>query len=69
MRKATEIIRDYDMPYFDFIKRLRGSFDAGMHGVYELFGIAKRWRRKPYYSLTDEEMEKLADFLKAKKIL
>ncbi len=64
MLKAREIISNYDMPFFDFISSPQGWFDAGIHGALELFGIAKRWRRKPYYSLNDEEMEKLADFLK-----
>ena len=30
---------------------------------------AKRWRRNPYYSLNDEEMEKLADFYKSLGLL
>ena len=67
--KARNIIRDYDFPYFNFIATLQGGFDAGMHGVYELFGIAKRWRRKPYYSLNDAEMERLASFMRQKEIL
>ena len=67
--KARNIIRDYDFPYFNFIATLQGGFDAGMHGVYELFGIAKRWRRKPYYSLNDEEMERLAGFMRQKGLL
>jgi len=67
--KARNIIRNYDFPYFNFITTLQGGFDAGMHGVYELFGIAKRWRRKPYYSLNDEEMERLAGFLCQKGLL
>ena len=60
--QAVAIIRDYDMPLFDFVMALPGGFDAGMHGTLELFGIAGRWRRKPYHSLTDEEMDRLADF-------
>ena len=66
---ARRIIRDYDMPFFDFITSLPGGFDAGMHGAYELFGLGTRWRRKPYYSLNDEEMEKLAEFLRGLSIL
>ena len=69
LTKARDIIKDYDFPYFDFIATLPGGFDAGMHGVYELFGIAKRWRRKPYYSLNDQDMEKLAQFLSQKGLL
>ena len=64
--RLREIIRVYDMPYFDFIMDLPGGFNAGLHGTLELFGVAGRWRRKPYYSLNDQEMERLADFLRSK---
>ena len=57
------------MPYFDFVIQLTGGFDAGIHGALELFGIAQRWRRKPYYTLNDEEMERLAGFFKQKSLL
>ena len=66
---ATQIIRDYDIPYYDFVKSLPGDWDAGTHGAMELFGITKRWRRLPFHSLTDEEMEKLADFFKGLSLL
>ena len=59
---ARDVIAKYDMPYFDFVMALRGGFDAGMHGALELFGLAERWRRPPYVSLSDEEMEQLAAF-------
>lgn len=62
---ATAVIRDYDAPFFQYIGGLTGGFDAGMHGVIELFGIAERWRRPPYYSLSDQEMEGLAEMLRA----
>ncbi|HOZ47329.1 MAG TPA: dihydrodipicolinate synthase family protein [Candidatus Hydrogenedentes bacterium] len=60
---ANTIIRKYDVPLFDFILSSRGSFDAAIHGLLELFGIAGRWRRKPYHSCTDAEMERLGAFL------
>lgn len=60
--RAKEIIRDYDMPFFDFIISLPGGFDAGIHGTLEIFGLGQRWRRRPYYSLNDEEMERLRHF-------
>jgi len=41
----------------------RGSLDAAIHGMLELFGIAPRWRRKPYHSCTDAEIDQLAAFL------
>jgi len=67
--RVREIIKTYDMPYFEFIVGLQGGFNAGIHGTLELFGVAQRWRRKPYYSLNDEEMEQLAGFFKEKGLL
>jgi dihydrodipicolinate synthase/N-acetylneuraminate lyase len=67
--EAITIIRDYDMPFFDFIRSLDGGFDAGIHGTLEILGLGKRYRRLPYHSLTDEQMEKLRDFLKSKSYI
>ncbi len=69
LEAATDVIRDYDMPFFDYIDKVRGSFDAVMHGIYELVGLATRYRRPPYHSLTDEQMERLAEFLKSRGLL
>ena len=60
---ARAIVAKYDMPFFDFISKLPGGFDAGIHGTLELFGVVPRWRRKPYASLNDAGMERLAGFL------
>jgi len=49
----------YEHPFFDTIFSLPRGFDAGMHGMLELHGICKRWRRPPFYSLSDAEMERL----------
>ena len=61
---AAAVIRDYDDPFFRLIMGLAGGFDAAIHGVGELCGIAGRWRRPPHYSLNDAEMEALADALR-----
>ena len=66
---AVRIIADIDMPFFDYVKNVPGCYDAGSKGVYELYGLAKRWRRPPYYSLNDSEMEQLAEFFRARKLL
>ena len=66
---ARTVIREYDMPLFDYVLKSEGSFDAAMHGILELFGLAKRYRRPPYHSLTDEQMRNLADFLQEQRIL
>ena len=67
--RATAIINTYDVPFFDFIHALPGGFDAGLHGAIELFGVAQRWRPKPYHSLSDGDMERLAAFLTKKGLL
>jgi dihydrodipicolinate synthase/N-acetylneuraminate lyase len=69
LQAASAVIRDYDMPLFDYLIKLEGSFDAGIHGIFELFGLAKRYRRAPYYSLNDRQMEQLADHLKKIQLL
>ena len=67
--RAKEIIRKYEVPWFDFIVSLKGGFDAGIHGMLEIYGLAQRWRRKPYYSLTDAEMDRLRSCLKELSLL
>ncbi len=62
LRAATAIIHKYDMPMFDMLKTLPGGFDAGIHAMLELFGLAGRWRRAPYYTLTDADMEPVKEF-------
>ena len=61
---AAEIVRQFDMPLFAILGKCHGSFDAGMHAWGELVGVCGRWRRGPYYSLNDAEVEALADQLK-----
>jgi len=66
---ATAVIRDVDMPFFAFIKSLPGGFDAAMHGILELKGLAQRWRRPPYYSLDEAEMGRLREFMEGRRLL
>jgi dihydrodipicolinate synthase/N-acetylneuraminate lyase len=66
---AAAIIRDYDRPFFDYLLGLPGGFDAGLRGILELAGLAERWRRPPYYSLSDAEMADLAAFLQERNLL
>lgn len=62
--EAVRVIRDCDMPYFDHARAAVGGFDAVIHGAMELAGICGRWRRPPYHSPTDEQMEELAGLLR-----
>lgn len=76
--EAVKIINKYEISFSNFISSfstagisgatLAGG-DAIYHGAIELFGVFKRWRRPPYYSLSDEEMERLKDFFKGLKLL
>ncbi len=68
-RHARKVVEKYDIPLFDYIVELAGGFDAGMHGMLELYNLASRWRRKPYYSLTDPEMDRLRGFLQELSVL
>ena len=61
LAEMRRIIRDYDHPFFELVMGLPGGFNAGIQAMLELKGIAKRWRRKPYHSLTDAELERFAD--------
>lgn len=67
--EIRRIVRDYDNPFFELVMGLPGGFNAGIQAVLELKGIAQRWRRKPYHSLSDRELEVLAHGLKKLGIL
>lgn len=61
---AQRIIDTIDKPFFDHIlHNYAGGFDAALHGILEITGLAKRYRRAPHQSLTDSEMEQLAAFM------
>jgi hypothetical protein len=34
-----------------------------MHGMIELYGLGKRYRRKPYHTIVDEDLAVLKEFL------
>ena len=56
---ARAVIRDVEIPLENFMDALPGGRDAAIHGLLEIYGIAGRWRRPPYRSLTDEELKRL----------
>jgi dihydrodipicolinate synthase/N-acetylneuraminate lyase len=55
-----DMVSRIDRPLFDVLMATPGSFDAALHGWGELVGLCGRWRRSPYHSLTDSELESLA---------
>jgi 4-hydroxy-tetrahydrodipicolinate synthase len=60
---AVAVIKKFDIPFMDFCAAHGVHFDAVVHGAMELAGLAQRWRRPPYSSLDDDQMEKLKSFL------
>ncbi len=66
---AWKIIREIEMPVRDFIMSFEGGFNSAVHGMFELFGICGRHLPRPYHTLTDEQMEKLATFFKTMRWL
>ncbi|MGY8822808.1 MAG: dihydrodipicolinate synthase family protein [Candidatus Latescibacterota bacterium] len=55
-----------EMDFFDYIAQCTGGWNAGLHGVLELAGLDRRWRREPNYSLDDKELAALSNFLSEK---
>ncbi len=66
---AVRVIREIDVPYFSFADSVAGGFDATEHGMLEIVGIAKRWRRKPYYSVNDADMERIREFCRKHSLI
>ncbi|MBS0661624.1 MAG: dihydrodipicolinate synthase family protein [Verrucomicrobia bacterium] len=62
---VRQIIAEVDVPFWELMNSFPGSFDAAVHGIMELKGFAGRWRRSPYYNLTDDELARLAAGLRA----
>ena len=50
------------MPWFARAFAADGNFDGMFHASQEVFGIGGRWRRGPYHSYTDEQMDSLRAF-------
>jgi dihydrodipicolinate synthase/N-acetylneuraminate lyase len=66
---AAGIVRKIDMPMFKLLAASPGGFDAAMHAWAELCGIYGRWRRPPFYNMTDAEVEHLAEGLRKLDLL
>ena len=66
---ARKVIREIEIPLENFMAAFPGGRDAAVHGLIELAGVAGRWRRKPYHSLTDQEMGRLKAFVKQMGLL
>lgn len=59
---AVEIIEKYDIPFFNKIIPFEGGFDNGIRASMEVFGISKRWRRKPFKSADNKDIAAMREF-------
>ena len=69
MTDVTRIITDIDMPFFELLTGPVRNFDAGIHATLEIFGLAQRWRPRPYTSATDADVEILRNWFAQKQLL
>ncbi len=68
--QAAAIINTYDASLMEELPAELGlHFDAVIHGCLELFGLAGRWRRNPYMSASDQQMEKIRQFFACRNII
>ena len=63
IKTAVELVGRYDCEFFDLADNNGMHFSAAIQGLYEIAGLGSRWRRPPYSSLTDAQMEILRQFL------
>lgn len=62
---AVYVIKTYDIPFMENLVTATGlHFDALIHAALEVFDLAERWRRNPYVSASDQQMEQIRHFLK-----
>lgn len=63
VKTAVEMVERYDSAFFALAAANGMHFSAAIQGMYEIAGLGSRWRRAPYSSLTDAQMEILRQFL------
>ena len=66
---ARAIDRDFDVPLFDYAMAYPGGWNCVFHALLEVYGVAERWKRAPYTSLSDKEVDQLRSFLTEKGLL
>lgn len=57
-------IAEVEQPFENMLASNGLEFDATIHGMMEIAGVCGRYRRAPYHSLTDAEMEILKAYSK-----
>jgi dihydrodipicolinate synthase/N-acetylneuraminate lyase len=67
--RVKEVILRYDCPWWDFASTFTGGGDGLWHTSFEIFGVTQRWRRSPYVSAGDREMEQARAFYRGLGLL
>jgi dihydrodipicolinate synthase/N-acetylneuraminate lyase len=67
--EARRIVDTYDQPLFRMGETFAGGLDSLIHCAMEAFGVAQRWRRSPYVSAGEEDVERLRGFFQGVGLL
>ena len=67
--ECARIIEKHEISFFRWCAANGAHFDAGIRGMIELAGQAKRWTRAPYSQLTDAQMDSLRGYLQETGVL
>ena len=62
MAGCAKWIMRYEVPFMDFVTSTGMCFDLVIHALMEIEGLCGRWRRAPYASATEAQMEKIRAF-------
>ena len=69
LQEAYDVVTTYEVPLMNFWHSGGRHFDATFRAMYEILGLGQRWRRTPYSSYTDEQMEELRAFMQSLKLI
>jgi dihydrodipicolinate synthase/N-acetylneuraminate lyase len=69
LAEARRVVDTYDLPLFRMGESFPGGLDSLIHAAMEAFGVAGRWRRSPYVSAGDEDVERLRGFFQGVGLL
>jgi 4-hydroxy-tetrahydrodipicolinate synthase len=61
---VRKVIQEIELPLERYMDAMPGGRDAAVHGLMEMVGLCGRWRRRPYHSLTDDQMANLKAFVR-----
>ncbi|OGG47152.1 MAG: hypothetical protein A3F84_19030 [Candidatus Handelsmanbacteria bacterium RIFCSPLOWO2_12_FULL_64_10] len=69
LAEARRVVDTYDQPLFRMGETFSGGLDSLIHCAMEVFGVASRWRRPPFVSAGEEDVERLRGFFQGAGLL